>query len=96
MSLIQTVIDLIEQLGPMSGVQMLARCPGYSQKQVFQALQNAKFAGRLEIVEKSQPRGFRHGGKTPAVYGPGKRRPALVTVTGPRPVNSVFELGARL
>ena len=98
MSLIREVTNLVGKLGSASGDDLAPHLPQFTRKQIFQALQNAKWAGALSIVVPAKGRG-RMGGKTPAKYGLATATPVKrvkrVRVVAPRPVCSVWEMGDR-
>lgn len=98
MSVRHDVVDLIEELGIASGDDLVPHLPDYTRDQVFQALQNAKWDGRIVIVEKSKALG-KGLGRTAAKYG---LAPEAIQQPEPdsisrdvRPANSVWEWGAR-
>jgi hypothetical protein len=100
MSLIQRVIDLLEEHGPCSGVDLRPHLPDHTQEQIFQALQNAKYEGWIVLIDRGRALG--HGkGKMPGTWdlSPTGRarlcpRPVLQNI-GERPVSSVWEMGER-
>ena len=98
MSLIREVTNLVEKLGSATGDDLAPYLPQFTRKQIFQALQNAKWRGKLSIVVPGRGRG-RIGGKTPAKYGLATAGPVKhvkrVRVEVPRPVSSVWEMGDR-
>ena len=69
MSLIQDVIRLVGEFGGATADDIAPRLPGFTRDQIKQALQNAKWVGKLRISEPSRGMGPK-GGKTCAKYAP--------------------------
>lgn len=94
MFLSDIVLGLIEDNEGSNVDDLLPHLPGYTRKQVMAALQNLSFARRVKCVRQGVQ--GKHMGAKPGRYWladpiekPQAAKPQM------RPVNSVFELGAR-
>ena len=94
MSLIQDVIRLIGELGCADAHDLAPLMPHANHGQIKQALQNAKWVGKLRIAVPSRGQGPT-GGKTCAKYSLGAPKPRAVKPVRPLPVNSVWQMGER-
>lgn len=98
MSLIQDVIDYVEDNGPSTGEDIAPHFPNHTPAQVFQALQNAKYEKRLVVVDRRAPLVIAKGRKKLVVYDlpsePEEAPPPFV-YPQPLPFNSVFQMGER-
>lgn len=88
MSLIYTVVGLIEQAGRATRDDLLPHCPGFTAEQVSRALGNAKQDGLIHQVGTV-------GTRRMAIWehGPAPQKPQAFKRHG-RPVSCVWELGA--
>lgn len=96
MSLIQDVIDLVNELGEVTGDDLLPHCPYHSREQVMSALQQARFSHRIRLVKRGRALGLgESGGSTPGTYGPIEKPPSASVLWSELPPCSVWELGRR-
>jgi len=97
MSLIQDVIDLVNELGEVTGDDLLPHCPFHTREQVLSALKNARFTNRIRLVKRGKAPGVgAGGGSEPGTYGPLENAaPKPKPLWTERPAASVWELGDR-
>lgn len=92
-SLIREVIDLVNELGEVTGDDLCPHCPSHTRQQVITALQNARATKRIRLVRRGAALGK---GSAPGVYGPLEPEPAEpLPPLHQRPPSSVWELGER-
>lgn len=95
MSLIQTVVAIIEEDGPASVDELVPQIQGKTRKQIMAALHNARHLGLLQVVTRPPRSGKPGSGSFPAQYGlPSPTGEIVRPELRRRPVNSVWELGA--
>ena len=86
MSLIKTVIALIDSRGPSDADTLLPDCHGHTREQVIRALQNAACAGLLQVIRHRST----GKGRLPSVYALAER---TVVAAPSRRIASVWQLG---
>lgn len=91
MSLIKTVVALVETHGTLSTYELFQLVHSHERQQIKRAAQNASRLGYLERIGYTDRVGKAQGAGIWAV----KRKPAEQGRPKPRPVSSVWELGMR-
>jgi hypothetical protein len=84
-------IEVLRRIGGGTAAQIAEHLPQWSHKQVSTALAQAAHKGMIPRVDRLRPRKFGKG-RGEVVYGAPPKPPLW---DGPRPFNSVFEMGTR-
>ena len=69
MSLIQDVVDTVNEMGEVTVDDIAPQLPQYTHIQISRALNAARFERRITLVERGARQGYR-GGSLPSVYAP--------------------------